>query len=194
MLNEILKNHKLILASGSPRRHQFFKDLGLAFTVRTKDVDEVYPDQLQGAEISDYLAQLKANAQKDTLEPNEILITSDTVVLLDDECLGKPKDRDEALAMIRSLSGRSHRVVTSVCFSSIEKQITENCTTKVSFKDLSDTEIAYYVDHYKPYDKAGAYGIQEWIGATAITHIEGSYNNVMGLPTHLVYNILSNWD
>ncbi|GGX26085.1 Maf-like protein [Aquimarina muelleri] len=190
MLKDILKNHRIILASGSPRRQQFFKDLGLDFTIQLKEIEEIYPDHLKAQEISDYLAQLKANAFTD-LKLNDILITSDTIVWHNNKALGKPKDLKDAIQMIHSLSGDTHEVITSVCFKTSTGTKVVHDSTKVTFKDLTTEEIEYYVTTYKPLDKAGAYGIQEWIGFIGISNIEGSYFNVMGLPTHLVYDMLT---
>ncbi|MEY8847591.1 Maf-like protein [Psychroserpens sp. XS_ASV72] len=190
MLADALKSYHLILASGSPRRQQFFKDLGLDFEVRLKSIKEDYPDRLQHFEISDYLSQLKAIPFKEELQDNDILITSDTIVWHDNKALGKPINHDEAFEMLSSMSGKTHEVITSVCFTTSKLQKTVNAITKVNFKDLTEEEIEYYIDRYKPFDKAGAYGIQEWIGHIGITHIEGSYFNVVGLPTHLVYKTL----
>lgn len=192
MLNEKLKNHNIILASGSPRRQQFFKELGLDFEVRLKPVKEDYPSRLKHFEISDYLAQLKALPFKEELNDNDILITSDTIVWHNGKALGKPKDHSEAFAMIESLSNTTHEVITSVCFTTTKFQKTLNDITKVSFKNLTNEEINYYIETCKPFDKAGAYGIQEWIGQIGVTKLEGSYFNVMGLPTHLVYKVLNN--
>lgn len=191
MLNEKLKHYHLILASGSPRRQQFFKDLGLDFEVRLKPVVEEYPNRLTHFEISDYLSQLKSLPFKDELQPNDILITSDTIVWNDRKALGKPSDKEEAFRMLQSMSNKTHEVITSVCFSTITSQKTVNAITKVTFKELSENEINYYIEKFKPFDKAGAYGIQEWIGHIGITSIEGSYFNVVGLPTHLVYKTLN---
>jgi septum formation protein len=192
MLKEKLKNYKIILASGSPRRQQFFKDLDFDFEIRLKEVDEVYPDHLKGKEITDYLAQLKSEAFTDDMQPNEIIVTSDTIVWLDNKALGKPKDKDEAVQMLQSMAGKTHEVITSVCFKQLDKTDILNTVTKVTFNPISTEEIKYYIDHYQPFDKAGAYGIQEWIGLMAIQKIEGSYTNVVGLPTDLVFNYLSN--
>ncbi|WP_108867257.1 Maf-like protein [Aquimarina aquimarini] len=189
MLKDLLKEKNIILASGSPRRQQFFKDLGLEFTIQPKEVEEVYPDHLKAEEISDYLAVLKADAFTN-IKPKDILITSDTIVWHNDKALGKPKNLAEASKMIHSLSADTHEVITSVCFKTSKQVIVVHHTTKVEFKQLSVEEVEYYVNTYKPLDKAGAYGIQEWIGHIAITSIEGSYFNVMGLPTHLVYKTL----
>ena len=186
MLRDKLKNYKLVLASGSPRRQQFLRDLDVDFEVRLKDVEEIYPDYLQGAEITDFLALLKAQALDDIAD-NEIVITSDTIVWHENKALGKPKDYDNALAILRSLSGKTHEVITSVCILSTNKTDIFNETTRVTFNALSDDEIKYYLDNYKPFDKAGAYGIQEWIGLVAIAKIEGSYANVVGLPVDKVY-------
>jgi len=191
MLSDRLKNYTLILASGSPRRQQFFKDLGLNFEVRLKPINEEYPNRLTHFEISDYLAQLKSLPFKEELQPNDILITSDTIVWNDNKALGKPSDKEDAFNMLQSMSNKTHEVITSVCFTTTTSQKTVNAVTKVTFKALSDNEINYYLDNYKPYDKAGAYGIQEWIGHIGITSIEGSYFNVVGLPTHLVYKTLN---
>ncbi len=190
----MLKNYKLILASGSPRRQQFFKDLDLDFEIRLKDIEEIYPVNLQGVEITNYLAQLKANAFDGEIAANEILVTSDTIVWLDNKALGKPKDYDDAFAILKSLSNQTHEVITSVCFKTIKKTETIFDVTKVTFNQLSDEAIRYYLDSYKPFDKAGAYGIQEWIGLVGITRIDGSYTNVVGLPTEKVYEYLSNYD
>ncbi len=189
MLKDLLKNHTVILASGSPRRQQFFKDLNLDFSIQLKEIDEIYPDHLKAEEISNYLAQLKAKAFTD-LSPKDILITSDTIVWHKNIALGKPKDLEDAKKMIASLSNDTHEVITSVCFKTTKQTIVVYHTTKVTFKKLSSQEISYYVDTYKPLDKAGAYGIQEWLGFIGISDIQGSYFNVMGMPTHLVYETL----
>jgi septum formation protein len=191
MFHENLSKYHIILASGSPRRQQFFRDLGLDFEVRLKPVVEEFPKRLRHFEISDYLAQLKAIPFKDTLKDNNILITSDTIVWHNNEALGKPKNSSEAFQMLKSMSNTTHDVITSVCFTTSKLQKTVNAITKVTFKELSDDELNYYIDTYRPFDKAGAYGIQEWIGKIGITHIEGSYFNVMGLPTHLVYKTIN---
>jgi len=191
MLNEKLKDYNIILASGSPRRQEFFKGLGLDFEIRLKPIEEVYPNHLKHSEISDFLAQLKATPFKEELKDNDILITSDTIVWHNDEALGKPKDEQDAFNMIRSLSGQNHEVISSVCFTTKTTQKTVNAITKVTFKDLEDDEIWYYIHNFSPMDKAGAYGIQEWFVFIAVTKIEGSFFNVMGLPVHLVYKTLN---
>ncbi len=190
MLRKILENHHIILASGSPRRHQFFRDLGIDFEIRLKNAEEIYPERLYGSEIPDYLAQLKALPLKEDLKEKDILITSDTIVWHREKALGKPKDKEEAREMLKILSDTSHEVITSVCFTTTTLQKTVNAVTKVYFDVLTDEEIEYYIDHFRPFDKAGAYGIQEWIGLTGIKKIEGSYFNVVGLPAHLVYSTL----
>ena len=194
MLRDKLKKYKIILASGSPRRQQFFKDLDLDFEIRLKDIEEIYPDSLQGVEITNYLAQLKASAFEDQLNQNEILVTSDTIVWLENKALGKPKDYDDAFTILKSLSNQTHEVITSVCFKTIDKTETIFEVTKVTFNTLSDEAIRYYLDKYKPFDKAGAYGIQEWIGLVGITRIDGSYTNVVGLPTEKVYQYLDKYN
>ncbi|MDD7887898.1 Maf-like protein [Flavivirga sp. 57AJ16] len=191
MLNEQLKNHRIILASGSPRRQAFFKDLGLDFDIILKPVKEEYPPRLAHFEISNYLAQLKALPFKNELKDNDILITSDTIVWHHNKALGKPRDKEEAFSIIKSLSNATHEVITSVCFTTKTYEKTLHAITKVTFKDLTNEEIEYYISTCKPFDKAGAYGIQEWIGQIGVTKLEGSYFNVMGLPTHLVYKTLN---
>jgi len=190
MLKNKLKEHHLILASGSPRRHQFFKEMELDFEVRIKSVDEIYPAELKGAEISDYLAKLKAEVFLPELQSKDILITSDTVVWHNNESLAKAEDNTEAEDMLKKLSGDWHQVISSVCFTTIERQIVQHSITEVKFKNLTIDEIRHYIKEYKPYDKAGAYGIQEWIGLIGIEKIKGSYTNVVGLPTLLVYETL----
>ncbi len=191
MLDEKLKDYKIILASGSPRRQEYFKQLGLDFEIRLKEVEEVYPTQLSGMEITEYLARLKAEVFLKDLKPKEILITSDTIVWHENRALGKPGNYSEAFEMLKSMSNKWHEVITSVCLSTIDSRQTESCNTKVKFRKLAATEIEYYVSNFKPIDKAGAYGIQEWIGLVAIEEIQGSYTNVVGLPTHLVYKMLT---
>ncbi len=186
MLKDLLKDHEIILASGSPRRQKFFQELEIPVTIDVRPVDEVFPDHLKEQEITDYLSALKAEAFKD-LKHNQILITSDTIVYNEGKAMGKPKDHDEAVSMIKALSGKDHEVITSVCFTTSNSQKILNHTTRVYFSELSDEEIEYYVSNYKPFDKAGGYAIQEWIGLIGIEKIEGSYYNVVGLPSHLVY-------
>ena len=194
MLRDKLKGYKIILASGSPRRQQFFNDLYIDFEIRLKDIEEIYPDELQDIEITNYLAQLKSNAFEGEIAANEILITSDTIVWLNSKALGKPKDYDDAFAILKSLSNETHEVITSVCFKTIKKTETIFDVTKVTFNQLSDEAIHYYIENYNPFDKAGAYGIQEWIGLVGITKIDGSYTNVVGLPTEKVYHYLNHFN
>ena len=194
MLKQKLANYSIILASGSPRRQQFFKDLDLDFEIRLKDVEEIYPPELKAEEITNYLAELKANAFEGEINDNEILITSDTIVWHKDKALGKPKDKEDAFAILKSLSNATHEVITSVCFKTKNKTETLFEVTKVTLTTLSDDVIRYYMDNYQPYDKAGAYGIQEWFGYVGVSKIEGSYTNVMGLPTDKVFHYLNNLD
>lgn len=184
-------SYKLILASGSPRRQQFFKDLDLEFEVRLKEVEEIYPEHLQAEEITNYLAELKANAFEGDLAADELLVTSDTLVWHQGKALGKPKDAEDAFQILQSLSNATHEVITSVCFKTQTKMEILHEVSKVTFTYLSEEAIRYYITHYKPFDKAGAYGIQEWIGLIGISKIEGSYTNVVGLPTEKVYRYLS---
>ena len=190
MLAEILKSRHLILASSSPRRQELIKGLGLDFEIRINPVKEEYPQRLRHFEISDYLAQLKSMPFVAELKPNDILITSDTIVWFNNKALGKPIDTNEAFQMLKSLSGHTHEVITSVCFKSVDSQKTINSITKVTFKSLSDDELWYYINTNSVLDKAGAYGIQDWIGQVGVTKIEGSYFNVMGFPMDKIYNTL----
>jgi len=192
MLNN-LKGYNIILASGSPRRQQFFKDMHLDFEVRLKEVEELFPDNLKASEITDFLAVLKANAFQEELKPTDILVTSDTIVWHKGKALGKPKDYDDAFQILKSLSNSTHEVFTSVCFKTKDKIDIINETTRVTFSVLSDEAIDYYLENFKPYDKAGAYGIQEWIGLVGISKIEGSYSNVVGLPVQKVYEYFANF-
>ncbi|MBG6188493.1 Maf-like protein [Flavobacterium sp. CAN_S2] len=192
MLRNKLKKYTLILASGSPRRQQFFKDLDLDFEIRLKEIEEIYPPELKAHEITNYLAELKASAFEGELNPNEILITSDTIVWHNNKALGKPKDEQDAFEILKSLSNATHEVITSVCFKTNEKVEIIHEITKVTFTELSEESIRYYLENYKPYDKAGSYGIQEWIGFIGVSKIEGSYANVMGMPTDKVYEYLNN--
>ncbi|MFD1614034.1 Maf-like protein [Gelatiniphilus marinus] len=191
MLNQKLKNHNIILASASPRRQAFFKNLGLNFEIRLKPIKEEYPPRLTHFEICNYLAQLKALPFKEELKPNDILITSDTIVWHNHKALGKPKNEEEAFSILKALSNTTHEVITSVCFTTTSFEKTIHNITKVTFKELIDNEINFYIKTHKPFDKAGAYGIQDWIGQIGVTKIEGSYFNVMGLPVHAVYKTLN---
>lgn len=191
MLKEKLKNYNVILASGSPRRQHFFKDLDINFTIQLKEVEEIYPNELKGKEITEFLANLKSEVFTN-LKENDLLITSDTIVWLNNKALGKPKSHEEAFAMLQSLSDKKHEVITSISIKNKHFQKIISDVTTVSFSKISDEEINYYINNYKPFDKAGAYGIQEWIGFIAIEGIEGSYFNVVGLPVHKLYKELMN--
>ena len=185
MLLEELKRYDLILASSSPRRKQLLEEMGLGFRVDSKDVDEAVPTGLSPTQSAEYLSLLKANAFPESdFKQNTLIITADTIVTIDDEILGKPVDKQDAVQILKKLSGRSHKVITGVTIKSIKKAVTFSVSTEVHFNSLREQEINYYIDNFKPYDKAGAYGIQEWIGHVAIEWINGSYFNVMGLPTH----------
>lgn len=187
----MVKAMKLLLASNSPRRRELISLLDYEVEiVSPRDVDESYPDNLPVDDVPVYLSRLKADAYRELPVQGEVLVTADTVVILDNNILGKPHSRDEAIAMLQSLSGRSHRVVTGVTLMSTDKEVSFSSATNVEFDRLSRDEIESYVDKYKPFDKAGAYGIQEWIGCVAISSIEGCYYNVMGLPLHDLYRHL----
>ena len=190
LISDNLKGRKVVLASGSPRRKELLASIVEEFTVRVPQVDETFPDSLRGKEIAEYLAALKAEAAQVDLQENEIAITSDTIVWLGDEVLNKPKDAAEAAEMLRKLSGRTHEVITAIALADQQRKIVLSDTTEVRFKSLTENEIQYYIQHYKPFDKAGAYGIQEWIGYVGVTEIKGSFYTVMGLPVHLLYNAL----
>jgi septum formation protein len=192
MLKHKLQKFKLILASGSPRRQQFFKDLDLDFEIRLKEIAEIFPLELKAEQITNYLAELKASAFDGELNENDILITSDTIVWHNNRALGKPKNANDAFAILNSLSNTTHEVITSVCFKTNSDSKVIYDVTKVTFNTLSNEAIRYYIENYQPFDKAGAYGIQEWIGFVGVSKIEGSYANVMGMPTDKVYEYLSN--
>ena len=178
-----LKKFNIVLASNSPRRKELMSGLGVDYVVKTlPDVDESYPDTLQGEEIPAYISREKAEAYQSMIEPDELLITADTIVWMNGEVLGKPKDREDAIRILRKLSGASHQVITGVCLTTKGWQNSFTVTTDVTFAVLSEEEIVYYVDKYSPMDKAGAYGVQEWIGFIGVESISGSYYNVMGLP------------
>lgn len=191
MLNN-LKNYRIILASGSPRRRELLTGLGLDYEVRLlPDIDETYPDTLQGEDIPLHIACAKADAYRPTMQADELLITADTIVWIDGRVLGKPADEKEACRMLITLSGRTHRVITGVCLTTTTRRRTFAVTTEVTFAPLRDEEIAHYVACYRPLDKAGAYGIQEWIGFIGVESIRGSYFNVMGLPVQRLYRELA---
>jgi len=183
----------LILASKSPRRKQILEEAGFQFTVRTKEVEETYPSSLEVHEVAKFLAQKKAIAFENDIQNSEVIITADTTVVLDDSILGKAPNEEAAFEMLERLSGRSHLVISGVCLFSLEKNVSFSQTTEVYLKDLAAEEIKYYVKNYEPFDKAGAYGIQEWLGMTAVTKIVGDYYNVVGLPIQRVYDELTKW-
>jgi len=188
---ENLKKYKIVLASNSPRRKELLGGLGLPFEVRTKKgIDESYPEGLNGEEIALHISKKKADAYRSDMADDEMIITADTIVYVDGEVLGKPKDKDDARRMFRLMSGRKHQVITGVCIVTKEKSVQFASMTDVTFTQLTDEETDFYIDNYKPYDKAGAYGIQEWIGYVGITGIEGSYFNVVGLPVQRLYTAL----
>ena len=187
-----MMKYKIILASNSPRRKELLAGLDVQFEVRIiPGIDESYPETLPTMDIAEYIAQKKAKAYRETMADDELIITADTIVVLDDKVLGKPKDAAEARCMLHALSGKTHQVVTGVVLTTKELQKHFSVVSNVTFKTLSDNEIDYYVDTYKPMDKAGAYGIQEWIGYVGVTRLEGSYFNVMGLPVQRIYEAMS---
>ncbi len=183
---EKLKNKNIILASKSPRRQQMLKELNIPFVIETREIAENYSENLKEKEITDYLAELKASVFTN-LKENDILITSDTIVWFKGKPLEKPKNLQEAKQMLKKLSNNKHKVITSICLKSKNKQVVFNDVTKVVFNKLTNTEINYYVEKYQPLDKAGSYGIQEWIGLIAIKKIKGSYHNIVGFPVHKFY-------
>lgn len=188
------KQYKLILSSNSPRRKELLSGLGIPFQVRIiDDIDESYPADLNPLDVASYISRKKSEAYKATLQDDEIVITADTVVLCGDEILGKPKDEEEAYKMLETLSGKVHQVITGVTIALKDKERTFSVVTDVTFKALSSQEINYYIKTYKPFDKAGAYGIQEWIGYIGVTSLQGSYFNVMGLPVQRIYEELKTY-
>ena len=189
MLKKKLSNYNLILASGSPRRQEFFKQLDFPFTIQLKEIDEIYPEHLKAADITDYLADLKSSVFTD-LKENDLLVTSDTIVWFKEKSIGKPKNKNYAFKMLKEMSGKKHQVFTSVSVKSKSFQRIFNDETVVEFESFSEEEINYYLENFKPYDKAGSYGIQDWIGLTCVKKITGSYFNVMGLPVHKLYKEL----
>ena len=182
---------KIVLASNSPRRKELLAGLDIPFEVRVLDnIDESYPETLPTKEIAGYISKKKADAYRQTMADDELIITADTIVVLGQEVMGKPKDDEEARRMLRELSGKTHQVITGVCLTTKDKQSNFSVETDVTFKTLSEEEIDYYAAHYRPLDKAGAYGIQEWIGHIGVTGLNGSYFNVMGLPVQRIYEAL----
>jgi len=188
---EKLKEYKVILASGSPRRQSLLTEMGVKFeVVLHNDIPEDFPETIPIVKVAEFLAEKKAGFYQSEIKDNSLVITADTVVILDNEILGKPIDANDACKMLRKLSGKSHSVITGVCIQSQVKKIIFSEETKVKFKQLTDSEIHHYVENYKPYDKAGSYGIQEWIGLVGIQGIEGCFFNVMGLPVSRIYDVL----
>lgn len=185
---------KIILASNSPRRRELLAGLDLDFEVKViKGIDESYPETMAPEKVAQYIAAKKADAYVPTIHEDDLVITADTVVIVDNDILGKPHDESEAKAMLRRISGRSHQVVTGVCLVTKDKRREFSVSTDVTFRSLSESEIDYYVSHYRPFDKAGAYGIQEWIGYVGVTGLNGSYFNVMGLPVQRIYSELQHF-
>lgn len=184
-------NKKIILGSGSPRRKELLAALGYNFEVRTKDTDESYPIAMSCEEVPVYLAKQKAAALLPELQEDELLICADTVVILDNQILGKPANKDEASEMLNFLSGKTHKVITGVFIGDSKQEVIFSDTTEVTFNSLSENQINYYIENYQPFDKAGSYGIQEWIGFIGVASITGTYANVMGLPTHEIFAVLS---
>ena len=184
---------KILLASNSPRRKELLQNLGFDFEVASIECEEVYPDNLEVEKIVGYLSELKANSFR-KLEKYEVLITADTIVALEKEILGKPKNEEDAKEMLRKLSGKKHEVYTAFTIKSLEKSISKTDVASVIFGDISEIEIDLYIKSYKPFDKAGSYGVQEWLGMAKIEKIEGSYYTIMGLPTHLIYSVLKDFE
>lgn len=185
-----IADFQIILASNSPRRKELLAHVVPSFIVKTKEVVEIYPDTLKKDSVAEYLANLKASVFEGEIKENEIYITADTIVLLGDTIFGKPKDKEDAIEILQQLSGKKHQVITGVCFKSSHTEETFSHTTEVVFKELSLAEITHYIDKYKPYDKAGAYAIQEWIGFIGVEKINGDYNNIVGLPVQEMYSRL----
>ena len=186
-----MNTYKIILASNSPRRKELLAGIDVPFEVRVMEgIDESYPDTLPIQDIAEYIAKKKATAYRETMAGDELVITADTIVVLGSKVMGKPHDANEASSMLRQLSGQTHQVITGVTLTTKERQMSFSVETDVTFKNLSDEEIDYYVTHYRPFDKAGAYGIQEWIGHIGVTGMSGSYFNVMGLPVQRIYEAL----
>ncbi len=191
MLLKNIEKYKIILASQSPRRQELLKGLQIDFSVKVLDIDESYPNDIVGVDIPMYLAEKKANAYE--IDDETLLITADTIVWHEGKVLGKPTDKADAKRMLKQLSGKTHEVITGVCISTTKKRKTFHVISDVRFASLTESEIDYYLENFKPYDKAGSYGVQEWIGYIGVEHIEGSYFNVMGLPIQRLYNELKKW-
>ncbi|OIP83350.1 MAG: septum formation protein Maf [Porphyromonadaceae bacterium CG2_30_38_12] len=188
-----IEKYNLVLASQSPRRQELMRGLHVDFSIQSIDIEESFPAGLVGVDIPMFLAEKKANAYIPTMQPETLLITADTIVWHEGKVLGKPIDKKDATKMLRTLSGKMHQVITGVCLCSLTKRKVFHVISDVQFAHLTDNEIEYYLDKYKPYDKAGAYGVQEWIGFIGVEYIQGSYFNVMGLPIQRLYNEMKRW-
>ena len=193
MLRKLLQKYTIILGSASPRRKELLTDIGLIFNIQTTDKEENFPIELKEQEIAEFLAKQKSDFLSENLNPEDLLITADTIVSFNKELLKKPSDKEEAFNTLSKLSGNTHKVITGVCIKTLEKEVVFSSTTIVTFNKLTKDEINYYINNYKPYDKAGAYGIQEWIGKIGIKNIDGSYANVVGLPTSKLYEQLKSF-
>lgn len=192
MINQI-NNKRLILASKSPRRAELLKGLGVEFSIQTKEVEETFPDEMEITDVAKYLAEKKAAAFQEELQEDDLLIAADTVVIVDGEILNKPQDKEDAVRMLKKLSGNVHQVITGVCIADVKRTLSFDDRTEVHFKKLELDELLFYIHHYQPFDKAGAYGVQEWIGYAAVYKMTGSFYTVMGLPTHRIYEELKKW-
>jgi septum formation protein len=188
-----LKHYKIILGSQSARRHELLAGLKISFEIINIDVDETYPKSIVGVDIPMYLAEKKADAYKSQMQDNTLLITADTIVWHEGKVFGKPVDKNEAARFLQLLSGKTHQVITGVCITTLERRKVFHVISEVRFSRLTQAEIDFYLEHFEPYDKAGAYGVQEWIGYIGVEHINGSYFNVMGLPVQRLYNELKRW-
>ena len=190
MLSKLLQQYNIILGSASPRRKELLSDIGLNFTIQTTDKEENYPSILKENKIAEFLAKQKTEFLSENLSKTDLLITADTIVSFKGELLNKPKNKEEAFSTLSKLSGNTHKVITGVCIKTLQKEVIFSTTTMVTFNQLTEDEINHYINNYNPYDKAGAYGIQDWIGKIGIQRIEGSYSNVMGLPADVLYKQL----
>lgn len=189
-----ITNYKVLLASNSPRRKELLQGIDIDFEIKVlPDIDESYPATLPVEEVAEFIAEKKASSYTNNLKEDELLITADTVVILDGAIFGKPNNKEEANAMLTALSGKAHRVISGVCLATLEKQVSFSVTSEVLFSELSNEEIEYYINRYSPFDKAGSYGIQEWIGYIGVEHLSGSYFNIMGLPIQRLYRELKNF-
>ncbi len=189
-----ITNYKVLLASNSPRRKELLQGIDIDFEIKVlPDIDESYPATLPVEEVAEFIAEKKASSYTNNLKEDELLITADSVVILDGAIFGKPNNKEEANAMLTALSGKAHRVISGVCLATLEKQISFSVTSEVLFSELSNEEIEYYINRYSPFDKAGSYGIQEWIGYIGVEHLSGSYFNIMGLPIQRLYRELKNF-